>query len=224
MFETELKEVAFFGRITAAFTHEMKNVLAIIKESAGLMEDLLSLSQNAAFPHKDKFARTLATIHGQVKRGVDLSSRLNRFAHSPDEDVATIDLNEILEQIVFLSGRFARLQGVSLSLEPHEEALPVVVSPVGLQMVVFAYLECCWKLMSDGGSISLSVTPDKQEVIISFVCDGGAGMTEEAAGWIADAEAGLAIREMVKSSNCRIQSSASGLGLELILPVAGHTC
>lgn len=224
MLETELKEVAFFGRITAAFTHDMKNVLAVIKESAGLMEDLLSLSQNAAFPHKDRFARTLATIQAQVKRGVDLSSRLNRFAHSPDEDVATVDLNEILEQVVFLSGRFARLKEVSLSLKPHPQALPVVASPVGLQMAVFTCLECCWKSVSGGGSVSLSVAQDKQEVIITFACGGGADVEEEPAGWIADAEAGLAIREMVKSSNCRIQSNASGLGLELILPVAGHTC
>ena len=60
MVETDLREVAFLGRITAAFTHEMKNVLAIIKESAGLMEDLLALSQEAAFPHRDRFARCLS--------------------------------------------------------------------------------------------------------------------------------------------------------------------
>ena len=90
------REVAFFGRITAAFTHEMKNVLAIIKESAGLMEDLLALSQNAAFPHQERFVRSLATIEAQAKRGIELSNRLNRFAHSPDEAFATVDLNEML--------------------------------------------------------------------------------------------------------------------------------
>ena len=38
------KELEFFGKITAGITHEMKNVLAIIKKSAGLMEDIMSLS------------------------------------------------------------------------------------------------------------------------------------------------------------------------------------
>ena len=114
MGEKDLREAAFLGRITAAFTHEMKNVLAIIKESAGLMEDLLALSQEATFPQRDRFVRCLTTIAAQTKRGVELSGRLNRFAHSPDQDIATVDLNDILEQVVFLSGRFARLKGVTL--------------------------------------------------------------------------------------------------------------
>ncbi len=216
--KTRLNEAAFFGRITAAFTHDMKNVLAIIRESAGLMEDLLSMSQNASFPHKDRFTRSLGTIQAQVKRGVDLSSRLNHFAHSPDQDLATVDLNEILELIVFLSERFARLKGVSLTLKPHAQAVPVVASPVGLQMVVFTCLECCWESMSDGGSVSLSVARHKQEAIVTFACSGC--LPTEPPGFIADAEAGLAIRETVKSSNCRIQSNAAGPGLDLILPVA----
>jgi hypothetical protein len=44
----ENRKAAFMGRITAGVTHEMKNVLAIIKESAGLMEDFLKISQDAA--------------------------------------------------------------------------------------------------------------------------------------------------------------------------------
>ncbi len=220
--KAELNEVAFFGRITAAFTHDMKNVLAIVRECAGLMEDLLSMSQGASFPHTDRFVRSLGTIQAQVKRGVDLCSGLNRFAHSPDEDVTTVDLNEILALIVLLSERFARLKGISLSLKPHPEAVPVVASPVGLQMVVFACLECCWKSMSDGGSVSLSVTQDKYEVIVTFTC--GGAFAGEPPGLIADPEAGPAIRETVKSSTCRIQSNASGSGLDLILPVAGNSC
>jgi len=40
-------EIAFFGRITAGVTHELKNVLAIVNESSGLMQDLLALSKEA---------------------------------------------------------------------------------------------------------------------------------------------------------------------------------
>ncbi len=48
----DLSETAFMGKITAAITHEMKNVLAIIKESAGLMEDLLSVAKDDSFQHE----------------------------------------------------------------------------------------------------------------------------------------------------------------------------
>ncbi|MCP3901564.1 MAG: sensor histidine kinase, partial [Desulfobacteraceae bacterium] len=39
-------KAAFFGKITASITHEIQNVLAIIKENAGLMEDFLLINQS----------------------------------------------------------------------------------------------------------------------------------------------------------------------------------
>ncbi len=77
------RETAFMGRVTAGVTHELKNVLAIIKESAGLIEDILALNKDLAGPHQEKVVRVLSNIRQQVDRGVDLSSRLNAFAHSP---------------------------------------------------------------------------------------------------------------------------------------------
>ncbi len=219
--EMDPREVAFFGRITAAFTHEMKNVLAIIKESAGLMEDLLALSQNVAFPHQERFVRSLATIEAQARRGVELSNRLNRFAHSPDEAIATVDLNEMLEQIVFLSERFARLKRVTLSLNPYAAPLPVVTSPVGLHMTIFGFLECCWGGMAGGGNISLSVAQKGPEAVISFACQGGAEFAEDLARRVADSEAGLGLKQIAKHSNCRIECGPSGASFDLILPVAG---
>jgi len=215
------REVAFFGRITAAFTHEMKNVLAIIKESAGLMEDLLALSQNAAFPHQERFVRSLATIEAQAKRGIELSNRLNRFAHSPDEALATVDLNELLEQVVFLSERFARLKRVTLSLNPSANPLPVITSPVGLQMTVFSFLECCWAGMAEGGNISLSVAHNGNDAVISFACQGGADFEEDLARRVVDSEAGLALKQIAKHSNCRIECGPSMASFDLILAIAG---
>ena len=36
-----VKEIGFMGKVTASLSHEIKNTLAIINESAGLMGDLL---------------------------------------------------------------------------------------------------------------------------------------------------------------------------------------
>jgi C4-dicarboxylate-specific signal transduction histidine kinase len=221
MVETDLREVAFFGKITAAFTHEMKNVLAIIKESGGLMEDLLALSQNATFPSKDRFVRSLAAIAAQTKRGIELSNRLNRFAHSTDEAAATIDLNDILEQTVFLSERFARLKGVTLNLHPSEKALTLVASPIGLQMAVFACLECCWCFLAAGGNISVAAVQTGQEAVVSFVCNDGVHVAKDLAGWLCDSEAGLAMQKSVKSLNGRTECGASETAIDLILPAAG---
>lgn len=219
--DTDLREVAFFGKMTAAFTHEMRNVLAIIKESAGLMEDLLALSQNDTFSHKERFVRSLSTIETQARRGIELSGRLNRFAHSTDEAEATVDLNQTLEEIVLLSERFARLKGVTLSLIPYAKALPVVTFPIGLHMAVFGCLECCWDRMAAGGNISLTLGQKGQEAIVSFVCQSSVGAAEDYSGRFDDSEAGRAIQKVVKSLGYRVECSAPGPGIALILPLGG---
>jgi hypothetical protein len=62
-------EMAFLGKITASMTHEISNTLAIIQESAGLLSDLINLSKEGSFPHKEKFQRVLGNINDQVRRG-----------------------------------------------------------------------------------------------------------------------------------------------------------
>ena len=106
MKEQDNREAAFLGKITAGITHEIKNVLAIIRESSGLMEDLLSLAQQETFAHGEKFSNALSTIHEQVNRGVELVNRLNRLAHSPDEPEARVDLNEQVKDIDIQADNF----------------------------------------------------------------------------------------------------------------------
>ncbi len=155
MKESQANEVAFFGKITAGFTHELKNVLAIIKESSGLMEDLLMMSKDAPFPHTERFFRTLSIIKAQVNRGVNLSTRLNRFAHCPDEPVAAVDLNGVLDQVSVLSERFARAKDVTLKPEIGVDPVTVTTSAVKLHLAIFKAMECCWNSMGPGGEIKL---------------------------------------------------------------------
>jgi len=132
------QEIAFMGKMTAGMTHEIKNVLATIKESSGLMQDFLKLRQDASFPYGEKFAQILAGIQGQVARGVEISTRLNRFAHSMDEPVITLDLNEIIDQVVFLNQRQARLKQTELRGIPSGEGLRIETDPFRLQLVLAA--------------------------------------------------------------------------------------
>lgn len=172
MKETAEKELAFFGRITAGFTHEMKNILAIIKESTGLMEDLLALTKEAPFPHWDRFSHRVKVIQQQVQRGVELAARLNRFAHSADEAVARVDLNELAEQLTRLSERFARLKDVVLKASPAESSPALVTSPVDLQMAVFTLMESCWNQLPAGSEIELRVEQREQHSCLVMHCLG----------------------------------------------------
>lgn len=145
MSETRMTETGFMGKITAATTHDMKNVLAIIKESAGLMEDLLALQQDLPTPLQERLSRVANNINQQVQRGVDLATRLNAFAHGPDQTIAEVDLNLVADQVVCLSQRFARLRKVSLEALHQDHPVLLITDPLKIQMLIF---ECIDLLLS----------------------------------------------------------------------------
>ena len=145
MSETQMTETGFMGKITAATTHDMKNVLAIIKESAGLMEDLLALQKDLPAQLQERLSRVANNINQQVQRGVDLATRLNAFAHGPDQTIAEVDLNLVADQVICLSQRFARLKNVSLKALTQNRPVILVTDPLKIQMLIF---ECIDLLLS----------------------------------------------------------------------------
>ncbi len=147
--------MSFSGQKTAGITHEIKNVLAIIQESSGLMEDILAITPDETFPRKDKFNTSLKRIFGQIDRGVDITTRLNKFAHSPDHSPTDVDLNEVSEQMVLLASRFARLKNVVIEADPHDAPMIIHTHPVALEMALFESIEILLNALNSGGKIRL---------------------------------------------------------------------
>jgi len=143
------------GRITASVTHDMKNVLAIIKESAGLMEDLIALNKELPVPVQEKFSKVCARIVQQVERGVGLTGRLNTFAHSPDDILGEVDLNKVIDQVAGLASRFARLKGVGIEVRPHPKPVTLSTDPLKIQMLLVGVIDLLLSLVQSGTVIAL---------------------------------------------------------------------
>ncbi len=171
----ENREIVFMGKIAAGMTHEIKNVFAIIRESAGLMEDLWSLPQNASSPLREKSVKTLATIQEQVNRGVDLSNRLNRFSHSMDVPVTDVDVGAQVEQVVALQERFARLKQVTLRVLPPEGSSALRTNPLRIQMVLCACMEQALEGLDKGGEIQLRAYGEGDRATIQFLVSTAGG-------------------------------------------------
>ncbi len=172
MKESEAREVAFYGRITAGVTHEFRNVLAIIRESAGLLQDLLCLCDADSLKHRDKWETSLTRISQQVDRGTTLADRLNRFAHSPDLPVAQLDLVDVLDEILFLSRRFARGHLVDLTYHPNGTGAPLNLTGEAPRvfMALFGCIEYAVRHISGGGTVSVETATDGKRHSIRFHC------------------------------------------------------
>ena len=99
----------FFGAITAGLSHEINNVFAIINELSGLLDDFFYAAEQDAPLNLEKLKGTTQRITAQVERGHEYVERLNRFAHTVDDEQTTIVLNETVEAITMLCRRFATL-------------------------------------------------------------------------------------------------------------------
>lgn len=212
------REVAFVGKITAGITHEIRNVLAIIKESAGLLEDLLALSPEDLISYQGKSENTLANIKSQVQRGVALTDRLNKFAHSPDKHKAKIDLHEITQQTIDLSRRFARLKNVVVEIEPAPEPLRIVTHVIQLQMALFKCIECCLNAMPHGGQIKFYPHKRVENNIVQISCHGDLPAKAAFIKLISNSKEWIELQEIAFYLGGSTEADASVHGILFFLP------
>jgi len=138
---SRVKEIGFMGKVTASLSHEIKNTLAIINESVGLMGDLLRQDVPENWPQYSRLTELTASIEEQVQRSANIIKRLNQFAHSMDKSLADLDLNETVRQTVVLAQRFASLRRVNLETELDSQPLHLLSDPFRLLYVMFGLIE-----------------------------------------------------------------------------------
>ena len=166
------KDIKFIGKITAGVTHEINNVLASIQEISGLMTDILSITDEKSFPHKEKFQTSLVKIQNQVQRGVKLTSQLNKFSHLTDNNKTDIDLKELLEHLIFLTERFARIKNVTLQNQSINQTITINTDPLRLQMALFNCISYLLNQTVIGGEISISPEKKGNECLVSITYKG----------------------------------------------------
>ncbi len=150
--------LTFFGKVNASISHELKNVLATVSETAGLMTDFVELAQEGGPLNLTRFGALCERIVGQVGRGNAIIRNMNRFAHSVDEAVAPVDLAELTQLMVLLFERFAMLRGAALQVG---ELKPVTLSTAAffVQHLVFRCLILALTAVESGDQLRLGVEP-----------------------------------------------------------------
>ncbi len=161
------QRAAFVARITAAATHEFRNILAIVKESSGLVDDLITRAGSVP-PDQEKLRWALDRIRLQVARGSDLSTSLNRVMHGLDREQEPVALPDALAHAVRLAQRFARQQQCTIELgEPADEVV-VTANVLDLYRALVITLEWCVGRMTEGGTVVVEATPWEGRPAVRF--------------------------------------------------------
>ena len=169
MSEQEFLKTQLFGKLTASATHEFQNVLAIIKESAGLMEDVLAFTpmENADIL-EERLGMPLSTVKKQVVRGVELVSCLNGFAHTTDQSRMKVDVVVLSKRLILLTRRLAANVGMDLVFEEHDTPIYLTVDAMQLQLCMSSVLEALFSVLPSRAVISLGFQESGSSFFLKF--------------------------------------------------------
>ncbi|MGE4559003.1 MAG: sensor histidine kinase [Desulfobulbus sp.] len=164
--------VQVFGKISAAISHDLKNVLAIVNENAGLVDDLALRAAKGIEIPPDRLTVTTARILKQVKRGDAVLKNLNRFAHSTDVPLSQVNVAEMVALMVDLAGRQAAMKELTFTVAPSEVVVSTCV--VYLESLVYLLLRQLIDTVPRKETVEITVAVDGDAVMIS--AENGAGL------------------------------------------------
>ncbi len=163
---TNRKDLQFMGRMTAGLTHEINNVLAIIRESSGLMQDMLSLGHGTDFQFQDKFSKSLSAIESQIERGVLISTTLNQFSHAVDKPLAHARSDDIACLAAALNQRGARLLEMEIIASQNEAPFSVATDVFRAVERISLCVTHIMGLCAPGTRISICQSPKDRAILV----------------------------------------------------------
>ena len=162
--------LAFFGKVSTTACHELKNVLAIINENNGLLEDMVFMTRKGRAIEPEQLGRVCEGIAKQVSRADELLQHVNRFAHSVDQFEDEIDLEDCCRLVVFLARRLTAARKLTVEVETAPEGSARLARGnlfLVENMVWTALLEAV-QFCDNGGVISLKLGERDGRPMVAF--------------------------------------------------------
>ncbi|MBT8340187.1 MAG: hypothetical protein HKP58_11625 [Desulfatitalea sp.] len=163
-----INDLKFFGEIAASVSHEIKNSLAVINEAAGLLQDMVQQEKKGQSLGPEKVGRVADQIVNRVFRTDTVVKNLNRFAHSVDTPVQSIDVTELLALVLALGQRLANSRGVTLTPEPTAEKLILHTHSFHLMQLLWRCTEFTMSAADVNKVIRISGTRKNDCIIIRY--------------------------------------------------------
>lgn len=147
----------YFGKMTAAISHELKNCLAIINENNGLLQDFSAMAQNGRPLEPARVDQVAERISRQISRADGLLRQMNRFAHSVDYNRQQVDLGEAASLSAALGARLAANRQVQLEVIPSRSHPPVNQSFFGVLHLLWQTMEALMSAMARETVLTIQV-------------------------------------------------------------------
>jgi len=163
---------AYFGRMGASISHDIKNCLAIMNENAGLMSDHLMMAQKGVPPDIERFSGIVQRIEKQIGRADGIVKTFNSFSHSMDKPEQQIDLDEAVGLALGLGARIIANKSIKVTHIQAAGKFYVNGSLFFLLFLIWSILENATENLASGAVLNISSMEDEnKQVCLSFQCE-----------------------------------------------------
>jgi len=167
-------KMASIGRLAAGVAHEINNPLAIINEKAGLLKDMVEISED--FPRKDKSVQLVDSIIASVDRCSTITHRLLGFARHMDVSPEKIDIEVMVKEVLGFLEKEAQYRDIEIQTF-FDENLPMIDSDKGqLQQVLLNLVNNAFEAMDKGGRVGILAEQKGPNTVDIVISDNGPGI------------------------------------------------
>lgn len=163
----------FFGTVTASISHEINNVLAVINEKAGLLEDFIFMADKGMPIDPEKLQTLAVKITAQIQRADKIIRNMNTFAHSVDLPIKRINLKDLIELMLSLSTRSASMRGVRLEQHTSENPVFITTNDFFLENLLWLCLDFAMDAAGSDKKVALRSEEIDNQIVIRLSGLGG---------------------------------------------------
>jgi signal transduction histidine kinase len=167
------------GRLAASVAHEINNPLSGVLNYIRLMSHIVAAEALGPM-ETHKFKSYLDIVEKEVQRCARIVSNLLTFSRKSDVIFKPVDIRELIEQCLLLSGHRLQLSNIETKID-FSEPLPVIQGDANqLQQCLINLVFNAIDAMPDGGLLEIKArsSEDRRSVVIT-VTDNGGGIAPE---------------------------------------------
>jgi len=150
------ESLRFFGAMSAAVSHEIRNKLAVINEKAGLVQDIAFAVKSGRAVDPDRLEMQAGKIIDQVRQANRVVGVLNRLAHSVDAPRTRIDLADVIGLVTELYGRKAAQGEITISAVVSANPVSVITSPFLLAALIGGCVDAAIPKVDDSAVLTIN--------------------------------------------------------------------
>lgn len=180
-------KLAAIGRLGAGVAHGIESPLSIIGEKAAMLRNLLTQSWDP--PPQLKLVGLVDSIIESAERCGGVTHRLIGFAKHIDVQRATIDLDQLLREVLGFLEQEANHRQIEVVFDHRKVPVTIVTDKDQLEQVFWNILNNAFAAVKDGGRITIGiaeVSGEQEDAVTVTIADDGEGVPEDQLAQIFD--------------------------------------